>query len=135
MRGNYGSANSRGCMKPDRKKVERTVNIKIDLPQEQRGQYLHNPKGCVSFRNLPTSTRIKELCNKLCDNLNVDLFTTNIQITKQWENRPLNWCSTIKQCNIKSGDLLIAKGTFFTNRGIKQQSFSKIINPHEAYKY
>jgi len=78
-------------MKPSKKKPQTIVSIRIRLPLASRNGYLKNARGDVILKNLSVHTRIKEVCNKLCDKLNVDYFTTRIEMWKKWGKYKLNW--------------------------------------------
>jgi len=65
-------------MKPKRIRPVTRLTIKVRLPLASGREFLKNPYGNITFRNLSAHTRIYEICNKLCDKMNVDLFTTNV---------------------------------------------------------
>jgi hypothetical protein len=65
-------------MKPKIPRPKSRVTIKVRLPLASGREYMKNPYGDITFRNLSVHTRIYDICNKLCDKMNVDLFTTNV---------------------------------------------------------
>ena len=77
-------------MKPTLKRPRTKVTIKIRLPLNSGREFLKNPYGDITFKNLNVHTRIYEVLNKVCDKMNVDMFTSILDIYKKWESHPMN---------------------------------------------
>ena len=65
---------------------EKVLTFKVKIPVAKK-EYI--------FRRETSHLTIQEICNRLCDKLGMDLFTTTITICKEYTYVPLSPMSTL----------------------------------------
>lgn len=109
---------------------ESSISIKVSVPDVKRD---------FTFK-VVGKTRVKELCNRVCQLLDLDPIRTDIILYPQYGLHELNPASTLTQNNIQNGSVLAAK-IHYTGYGSKVNTFYKVISkkkqfgnqPPEAY--
>ncbi len=74
------------------------IRVGLNIPQLKQTVYL----------DVTNRTNITELRGMLAEFLNLQSYTTNIDFYTPNSNKPLNYCSTLEQNQIRNGGLIIA---------------------------
>ena len=78
---------------------DQEINLVVKVPEVSR-QFKFNFSG---------NTIIKELCNRICDLLDLDPIKTNITLIQQFEVEQLNHSKTLLQNKLKNNAVILAK--------------------------